>query len=275
MKVAQKPDTPRNPNFALVVAFISALSVINTFLALLVTDPQGRNVIIIITEFLTVFFIINFFYRFLIAESRSRYIFHEWGWIDILACIPFVQISWIFRGLRAILSYRYFKYQQIRENILKYKSEAILFIGIFIEIIVIEVSSVLILIFEGRSSAANITTAQDALWWAYVTITTVGYGDLYPVTTGGRVVGITLMTAGIGIFATLAGYIAQKLLKRPIEKKEKEVSSEAGKGLALNPPASEKGGHQLEKDMKEVIERLDSIERLLDKAKIEKQKKDK
>ena len=55
---------------------------------------------------------------------------------------------------------------------------------------------------------SNIKTAEDALWWAYVTITTVGYGDKYPVTTEGRLIAVVLMTGGVGLFGTFTAYIA-------------------------------------------------------------------
>ena len=68
---------------------------------------------------------------------------------------------------------------------------------------------------ERSAPDANIQSASDAMWWVYVTITTVGYGDHYPVTTTGRLVGIAVMTMGVGLFGTLAGFIANKLLADP------------------------------------------------------------
>ena len=64
--------------------------------------------------------------------------------------------------------------------------------------IVLVVCSVLVLQFESRAADANITTGGDALWWAIVTITTVGYGDFFPVTGAGRVTGAFVMFAGSG-----------------------------------------------------------------------------
>jgi voltage-gated potassium channel len=55
---------------------------------------------------------------------------------------------------------------------------------------------------------SNIKTAEDAIWWAYVTITTVGYGDKFPVTTEGRLIAALLMTAGVGLFGTFTAYVA-------------------------------------------------------------------
>jgi len=60
---------------------------------------------------------------------------------------------------------------------------------------------------------SNIKTAEDALWWAYVTITTVGYGDRFPVTTEGRLIASLLMTAGVGLFGTFAGYISSLFIQ--------------------------------------------------------------
>jgi voltage-gated potassium channel len=68
-------------------------------------------------------------------------------------------------------------------------------------------SSIAILQVE-KDPASNIKSAEDAIWWAYVTITTVGYGDKYPVTTEGRVIAAVLMTAGVGLFGTFTAYVA-------------------------------------------------------------------
>jgi voltage-gated potassium channel len=93
-------------------------------------------------------------------------------------------------------------------------------------IIIIESGGFLVLQAERASESANIISAVDAIWWAYVTITTVGYGDRFPVTGAGRLVGIMVMTTGVAVFATFAGLISSKLLASPAkegEEKEPEV----------------------------------------------------
>ncbi|MBM3854857.1 MAG: two pore domain potassium channel family protein [Verrucomicrobia bacterium] len=72
-------------------------------------------------------------------------------------------------------------------------------------------SSVAMLWFE-RGEGANIRTAGDAVWWSVATVTTVGYGDRYPVTTDGRLVAGTLMIAGVGLFGALSGLVASLFL---------------------------------------------------------------
>ena len=81
--------------------------------------------------------------------------------------------------------------------------------------VVLIASSVLVLQFESKSPDANITTGGDALWWAIVTITTVGYGDYFPVTALGRVTGVAVMVAGVGIIGALASILASILVPQP------------------------------------------------------------
>ena len=60
----------------------------------------------------------------------------------------------------------------------------------------------------------NIKTAEDAIWWSYVTITTVGYGDKFPITTEGRIIGAILMTTGVGIFGTFTALVSSWFIDR-------------------------------------------------------------
>lgn len=68
---------------------------------------------------------------------------------------------------------------------------------------------------------SNIKTASDALWWSFVTITTVGYGDFYPTTLLGRIIAAALITAGVGLFGTFTAYVASSFLQQEEEEQEK------------------------------------------------------
>jgi voltage-gated potassium channel len=82
---------------------------------------------------------------------------------------------------------------------------------VVVGITTLEVVGLLELRFEQNASGANITTAGDALWWGYVTAT-VGYGDYYPVTAGGRISALIMLTVGVGLFATFSGFLASTFL---------------------------------------------------------------
>ncbi len=86
-------------------------------------------------------------------------------------------------------------------------------------------ASIAVLQFEASQSAGNIKTADDALWWAVTTITTVGYGDRFPVSPEGRLVAGVLMMAGVGLFGTLSGFIASWFLTPASKHYEAEIKS--------------------------------------------------
>jgi voltage-gated potassium channel len=108
-------------------------------------------------------------------------------------------------------------------------------------------------------------TAGDAIWWAYVTITTVGYGDRFPVTTGGRLVGIMVMTTGVAVFATFAGLISSKLLASPAkedEEKKPEVDP-FEKQVITGMDEIKSYMSQVESKNQEISVRLEHLENLL------------
>ena len=98
------------------------------------------------------------------------------------------------------------------KDVLDHRSQYAAFITIFLTILVLTVASVLVLQFESKSPDANITTGGDSLWYSIVTITTVGYGDFYPVTAAGRITAMFIMFAGVGIIGALASILASVLV---------------------------------------------------------------
>ena len=102
-----------------------------------------------------------------------------------------------------------------------------MFITILLTILVLTVASVLVLQFESQSPDANITTGGDALWYSIVTITTVGYGDFYPVTIGGRITAMFIMFMGVGIIGALASILASLLVGGSAPAEEEETPAAA------------------------------------------------
>jgi voltage-gated potassium channel len=107
--------------------------------------------------------------------------------------------------------------RELVDDILTHRGQYAVFVTLISAMIVLVVASVLVLQFESKSPDANITDGGDALWWAVVTITTVGYGDTFPVTLGGRITGVFVMAAGVGIIGALASILASILVPGPKE----------------------------------------------------------
>jgi voltage-gated potassium channel len=135
----------------------------------------------------------------------------QWGWIDLLSSIPlvgFFRVGRVFRLIRLIRVIRAFKStKHLVNHIFANKVQGTLTSVLIIAVLLIIFSSIAILQVE-HDPKSNIKTAGDALWWSYVTITTVGYGDRYPVTDEGRILAAVLMTAGVGLFGTFTAYIS-------------------------------------------------------------------
>jgi voltage-gated potassium channel len=167
-----------------------------------------------------VIFFYDFCFRFYKAENKLQ--FMRWGWIDLLSCVPAIEyfragrIIRLIRVLRIIRAFRSTK--KFIHYIFRNKAQGALTTVSILAILLIIFSSIAILQVE-KDPNSNIKTAEDAIWWAYVTITTVGYGDKYPVTTEGRLIACVLMTAGVGLFGTFTAYIASWFVA---DKKTKE-----------------------------------------------------
>ena len=211
--------------------FIGLLAIISIFdmviLAIPRVDPETKQVLTIIQAFLTIFFLFDFFYRFFTAQSKKNYFLRDYGWADLLSC-------WPGSGLRLLRVFRLAKVYRLMKNygakriigeIIDNRAQMAIFIIVVLVVLVLQVGAAWVLRFEQNNPDANIKTGADALWWAFVTITTVGYGDRYPTTGGGRLIGVALMVCGVGIFSTFAGFIANSFLS-PRKKKEEEVISE-------------------------------------------------
>lgn len=159
-------------------------------------------------------FLFDFIVR--LKKAKNKLQFMKWGWIDLIASIPtldFMRAGRLLRLIRLIRIIRAFRsVRHITQHIFKNKVQGTLTSVSIIAVLVLLFSSILILQFE-TDPTSNIKTAEDALWWSYVTITTVGYGDKYPVTTEGRIIAAILMTVGVGLFGTFTAYVSSWFVK--------------------------------------------------------------
>ena len=174
-----------------------------------VLPSETSTLLFYIDNAICAFFFLEFLIRFYNAESKLK--FMKWGWIDLLSSIPLIgylragRLLRLIRLLRVIKAFR--STRHLVNHIFKNKAEGAFTSITAIAILLVIFSAIAILQVE-KDPNSNIKTAEDAIWWAYVTITTVGYGDKYPVTTEGRIIATLLMTAGVGMFGTFTAFVA-------------------------------------------------------------------
>lgn len=262
-KVAKKREL-KGIGYELFIGALSILSIANLIMLLFFTDPSINTVLMVVNAIMFPIFLGDFLYRFFTAENRGTYFFRGFGWADLLSSLPFqqVKIFRVFRIWRVIRLFMEFGVRNLVTEFIKHRAEnALLTVG-FLVLCVLEFGSLGVLKAESTSANANITSASDALWWAYVTITTVGYGDRFPVTNWGRIVGIFVMTAGVGLFGTLSGYLANSFLSPPKPKEapaEQEADSESPKAKIATLKRMLEAQEQAMAALKAQLEEIDKV----------------
>jgi hypothetical protein len=227
----------KNTGYEIFIGLLSVLSIVNLVLLYAINDTSLDTVLFVMNALLSGIFMIDFAYRLFTAEAKARYFFRDFGWADLLASLPFqqVKILRVFRLVRVFRLLRSYGLANIARGLLQDRAGSALLSLLLMGILVLEFGSLEMLHVEQNASGANITTASDALWYTIVTISTVGYGDKFPVTNEGRVVGTLVIVVGVGIFGTFTGYLANLFLA-PSKKKKKPAGrqpSPVGDGASL------------------------------------------
>ena len=204
----------KNTGYEIFVGILSILSILNLVLLYAIDDADLDAVLWVMNALLSAIFLVDFTYRLFTAESKSRYFFRNFGWADLLASLPVEQLKIlrVFRLWRVFRLLREYGARNIARSLIKDRAGSALFTLLLLGILVLEFGSLEILHIEQHAPGANITTGSDALWYVIVTISTVGYGDKYPVTNRGRFCGSLIIVVGVGIFGTFTGYLANLFL---------------------------------------------------------------
>jgi voltage-gated potassium channel len=231
-------------NIFILVLTVYSLAVM-ALLVLPILDANTREMLNVYDNVICVIFLADFAYNLTGSKPRRAYIIHERGWLDLLGSIPsfgFFQLTALFRLARLSRLARIGRLlggqnrRELVRDVVDNRGQYASFITILAAGLVLSVSSVLVLQVESRSPEANITTPGDALWWGLVTITTVGYGDQYPVTLLGRLVGTVVMIAGIGIIGALASILASILV--PSADNTSEAAAEPAAAAGASPTSA-------------------------------------
>lgn len=200
---------------ALSILALLALAIQSTF----ALTAEVRQVLNHADLLVCVVFFGDFAHSMWVAPDRWRYL-RTWGWVDLISCVPAVDALRVGRVARAVRILRVIRAMRSARFIVRYvvdrRAESGALAAALLTIVFVTMSSIAILQFE-VPAGGNITTAEDAVWWSLSTMSTLGYGDVYPTTPEGRVIAVFLMAIGVGVFGTMAGLIATWFLTAPVE----------------------------------------------------------
>jgi voltage-gated potassium channel len=267
--------------------FILILTVLSLAIMVLVVLPlpeATHKLLLIYDNLICVVFLGDFTLRITRASSARRYFFHERGWLDLLGSIPslgvfryaglfrLARLSRLARIMRLMSGQRK---EEIIADVLTHRGEYAGFVTITAAALVLVIASILVLTFEVGAANANITTGGGALWWAIVTMTTVGYGDKFPVTAGGRITAVFVMFMGVGIIGALASILASLLVtpEPPAEEADQgnealaatagAVAATAGSGTILMDERAGMPSPELKEELQAIRAELEAVRRLL------------
>jgi voltage-gated potassium channel len=208
-------------SYSIFMLVLTVLSLAIMVLLLLPLSPATIEVLTVYDNVVCVVFLADFAMNLIRSPKKRDYFIGQRGWLDLLGSVPslgFFRFTALLRLARLSRLARIGRLlsgenkKTLVKDIVDNRGSYAAFITILSAFTVLVVSSVMVLQFETRSSDSNIRTGGDALWWAFVTITTVGYGDRFPVTMLGRATAVAVMAAGIGIIGALASILASILV---------------------------------------------------------------
>ncbi len=199
-----------NLTYELFILFLSLYAIVVIILVQIVPISDSTiRILIIVDNFVAVVFLYDFFRQLYMAPRKLNYL--KWGWMDLLSGLPgmyYLRLLRIGRIIRTRNELRRTTGRSTWEAFKHHRAESAVLTTTFGLFFLILFASILILNAEADSQNAVITDAEDAVWWSFVTLTTVGYGDEIPSTGAGRLIGIFLMTGGILLAAVFTGYAA-------------------------------------------------------------------
>ncbi|MFL0354042.1 ion transporter [Xanthomarina sp. GH4-25] len=216
-------DNKASKVFAIFIQVLILISIVTfTIETLPNLKPRTRSILYVIEVFSVIVFTLEYLMRIYVSDKKLKFIFSFFGIIDLLAILPFyLSFGVDLRSLRALRFLRLFRILKlVRYNramnhfttaIKSAKEEILLFL--FITLILIYFAAVGIYYFENEAQPEHFSSIFDSLWWAIVTLTTVGYGDVYPITVGGKVFTFFILLIGLGIVAIPTGIISSALTK--------------------------------------------------------------
>ena len=221
--IVQRSDTPAGRVFDFVVLFFIATSIVTLSIDTMPElSPMMKEVLDISEIVITVLFTIEYGLRIATSDKKMSYIFSFYGLVDLVAILPFYLAMGIdLRAARVVRVFRVFHILKLTRysnamarfgKAVSYAKEEA-FIFLLATIMLLFLAAVGIYYFEHETQPEQFGSIPHSLWWAVTTLTTVGYGDVYPVTVGGKFFTFFILMCGLGIVAVPAGLVAAALSK--------------------------------------------------------------
>jgi len=208
------PPIPK-PGYEIFIGLLAVLSIINLVIIFVPGFSDSTQQIARFMDApLTVVFMFDFLRHLALAHPRRTYLVEERGWIDFLGSLPTIfPILRLFRVIRVLRLLRTYRPRDVFTTVRRDRAATALQLVLFLVLVTVEFGGMIVLAFEQSAPGANITTGGDVIWWAFVSITTVGYGDKYPVTTGGRMTAVVMLWMGVALIGVLSAYLANSFLR--------------------------------------------------------------
>lgn len=208
--------------------------------------------------------------------GRIKYIFTPFAIIDLLAILPFylpmiipldlrfIRAVRLFRLFRLFKMGRYSKAVFILKKALKEKKEELVLV-IFIVFLLLIIFSSLMYFIEKEAQPEAFSSIPEAMWWGIITLTTVGYGDVYPITPLGKILGALIAFLGIGMFALPAGILGSGLVEvaRKKEKGDEKLIEESSENELTKYSNVNEKIKKLEEKLKGAVEELKLLKKML------------
>lgn len=222
-QIVEDSDTKSGKAFALFIQALIILSLVCFSIETLPElSPESKEWLRGMEIFIVIIFTIEYIARVMVATNKPDFIFSFFGMVDLLAILPFYLSTGLdlrslrsFRLLRLIRIFKLARYsaaaRRFHRAFIIAKEELALFL--FSAMIILYLAGVGIYHFEYPAQPDAFSSVFHSLWWAVATLTTVGYGDIYPITTGGKIFTFFILIVGLGIVSIPAGLVASALSK--------------------------------------------------------------
>ncbi len=213
--LAEGKELVVHANYELFVLTLTLLTIANSILLFLRLTVEQAQVVLIVNLGLSVFLLLDFSYRLWRTPHRRNFLGRDAGWLVLIGSlpVPFAGVARLIYTWLLVRRLRQSDYAKMGRVVVRRRAQSTLLLAVLAALLVLEIGALLVLDAEGSAASANIKTGSDALWWGIVTIATVGYGDKYPVTGAGRVIGVIVIVVGVGLFSALTSFLAQWFIR--------------------------------------------------------------